>query len=317
MTSGTHPREPVPEETDPDKAAETVVGKRGRPGPAEEVWETQNIHARPAPSDAASRPRLKGRDADLERIDQALSVAEEIVLQYTPGAVNHEAKSERGDPVTAADHAVDEALRDLLPTRGEAWLSEETADRLSRVSYHRVWVVDPLDGTQEFVDGIPEWCISIGLVEGGRAVAGGILNPVTGERFLGSLETGVTLDGAAVEVSGRKTLDGASVLASRSEVGRGEWERFDEAPFAVVPCGSVAYKLARVAAGMADATWTLVPKNEWDVVAGAALVGAAGGCVLHADGSEPRFNQADTLLPDLLAGPEVLIRAFIREHASC
>lgn len=319
MTSGSHPREPVAEEADPEKVAETVPGKSARTGGAERVWETQNIHARPEPSDVASRPRLAGREEDLGRIEEALTLAREIVLEYTPGAIGHEAKSDRGDPVTAADHAVDEALREALPTRGEAWLSEETADRLSRVSYHRVWVVDPLDGTREFVEGIPEWCISIGLVEGGIAVAGGVLNPATGERIVGSIETGVTLNDRPAQLSGRATLEGANVLASRSEVKRGEWERFEDAPFEVVPCGSVAYKLARVAVGTADATWTLVPKNEWDVVAGAALVRAAGGVVVHADGTEPAFNRADTLLPNLLAGPEALIREFREaylEHAS-
>jgi myo-inositol-1(or 4)-monophosphatase len=68
--------------------------------------------------------------------------------------------------------------------------------------------------------------------------------------------------------------------------------------------GSVAYKLARVAAGLADATWTLVPKNEWDVAAGAALVMAGGGSVRTLDGSEPVFNRRDTKLSGILAfGP--------------
>lgn len=272
-----------------------------------------NIHPRPDPADV-SRPDLAGRSADLARIRRALQLARRVVRPYTPGRVGWEEKSERGDPVTAADRAVDQALRRTLPTRGEGWLSEETHDNLTRLAIHRVWVVDPLDGTREFVDGIPEWCISVGLVEGGVPVAGGILNPSTGERIVGSLETGVTVNGESATVTGRKGLSGATVLASRSEVGRGEWERFEDAPFEVVPCGSVAYKLARVAAGLADATWTLVPKNEWDVAAGVALVRAAGGTVLHADGSEPAFNQGDPLLPNLLAGSEALIDRFRSEY---
>jgi myo-inositol-1(or 4)-monophosphatase len=100
------------------------------------------------------------------------------------------------------------------------------------------------------------------------------------------------------------------VLASRSEVRRGEWERFADADFTVRPCGSVAYKLGLVAAGLADATWTLVPKNEWDVAAGAALVLAAGGAVMHADGRPARFNRRSPALPDFLAGPPALIADF-------
>src|SRR5690606_19094746 len=129
--------------------------------------------------------------------------------------------------------------------------------------------VDPIDGTQEFVQGIPEWCVSIGLVEDGVPVAGGILNPATGEAVIGGAGHGVTLNGRAARVSARPTLEGAVVLASRSETNRGEWNRFAEAPFVVRPCGSVAYKLGLVAAGVADLTWTLVPKSEWDVAGGA------------------------------------------------
>jgi len=262
---------------------------------------------------ARDRDAAGDRRRDLERIRAALDAAAEAVRPFTPGEVEWEEKSERGDPVTAADEAADEILRTTLPEPGEGWLSEETRDDGSRLEAHRVWVVDPLDGTREFVQGIPEWCISVGLVEEGVPVAGGILNPATDELVLGAVGAGVTLNGEPAGLSGRASVEGATVLASRSEVGRGEWERFRGMGFEVVPCGSVAYKLGRVAAGRADATWTLVPKNEWDVAAGAALVRAAGGLVCHADGSEPSFNRADTKLPNLLAGPERLMRAFLEE----
>ena len=245
--------------------------------------------------------------ADVARIEKALGAAAEALLPFTPGSVAHVLK-ERGDPLTEADLAVDEILRRTLPRPGEGWLSEETSDDQERLSRARVWVVDPIDGTREFIDGIPEWCVSIGLVEGGIAVAGGILNPASGETVLGGVGLGVTLNGeAAPERPRQQGLEGALVLASRSETGRGEWERYADAPFAVRPCGSVAYKLALVAAGVADATWTLSPKNEWDVAAGAALVRAAGGAVLHADGSEPKFNRPDPGLRDFLAGPPLLL----------
>lgn len=270
------------------------------------------FRSRPEPPEL-SRPALKDRRADVERIRSALRLAARVLRPYRAGSVGYDEK-EAGDPVTAADHALDAALREALPRRGEAWLSEETRDNLSRVSVHRAWIVDPLDGTREFVAGIPEWCVSIGLVEGGVPVAGGILNPDTGERVIGSLETGVTLNGEPVRVTDRRTLEGATVLASRSEISRGEWDRWEDAPFEVVPSGSVAYKLACVAAGLADATWTLVPKNEWDVAGGVALVRAAGGVAMHSDGSEPAFNRPDTKLPNLLAGPERLIRTLREKY---
>jgi myo-inositol-1(or 4)-monophosphatase len=72
----------------------------------------------------------------------------------------------------------------------------------------------------------------------------------------------------------------------------------------------VAYKMAMVAAGRVDGTWTLVPKSEWDVAAGTALIRAAGGAVIHSDGSEPRFNQARPKYPNLLASSGPLLREF-------
>lgn len=255
------------------------------------------------------------RPSDLRRIESALRAAAEVVGRYTAGSVEWEEKedSERWDPVTEADHAMDALLKEELPREGEGWLSEETADDRERLSYRRVWIVDPLDGTREFVEGFPEWCISIGLVEDGEPVAGGILNPTTDQLVLGSVETGVTLNGEPVTPEPSDRLEGAVVLASRSEVKRGEWKRYEGASFHVKPCGSVAYKLALVAAGLADATWTLVPKNEWDVAAGAALVRAAGATVIHEDGSRPTFNRPDPLLPDFLAGSEELLAEFRRE----
>lgn len=250
--------------------------------------------------------------AVLDRILAALEAAREVADRYTPGSVAWEQKDgdDRWDPVTEADEALDRLLKARLLEPGEGWLSEETVDDPSRLDATRVWVVDPLDGTREFIQGIPEWCISVALVEEGVPVAGGILNPASDELILGAEGLGVTLNGRPVTATGRTGLDGAVVLASRSEVKRGEWERFSDAPFEVRPCGSVAYKLGLVGAGKADATWTLVPKHEWDVAAGAALVRASGGVVLHADGTEPRFNQRDPKLPNFLAGPRELLKAF-------
>jgi myo-inositol-1(or 4)-monophosphatase len=252
---------------------------------------------------------MSSRGQDLDRIRAALEAAGRALRPFTAGDIAFETKEVRGDPVTEADLAVDRVLRERLPRDGEGWLSEETRDDERRLGCSRVWVVDPLDGTREFVEGIPEWCVSVGLLEDGEPVAGGILNPATGELVLGSVETGI-IEGADGTASWSEALRGARVLASRSEVRRGEWDVFRGAPFETVPCGSVAYKLGLVAACKADATWTLVPKHEWDVVAGVALVRSAGLAVTHADGTAPRFNQPHPHLPDLLAGPAALLHEF-------
>lgn len=242
----------------------------------------------------------------LERIQEALNAAARALSPFAPAAVKADQKASGRGPVTEADRAANKVLREVLIRDGEGWLSEESVDDLERLRKRRVWVVDPLDGTLEFVAGIPEWCVSVAMVEDGRAVAGGISNPATGEIFLGSLEVGLRYNGKPAHASQRSSLEGAVVLASRSEVKRGEWERFRGGPFAVRPVGSVAYKLALVAAGLADATWTLSPKNEWDIAAGVALVEAAGGFAKRLSNSPPTFNNPSTLLPGFVAcGPRL------------
>ncbi len=252
----------------------------------------------------------------LERIHSALEAGRAILNRFTPGAIETEYKIGH-DPVTEADRAVDTALRHELLREGEGWLSEETVDDFTRLDKTRVWVVDPLDGTREFVQGIPEFCISIAMVEKGRPVAGGICNPATDELIIGSLETGVTYNGKTAQPSQRETIDGALILASRSELKRGEWNQFQNSSATIKPMGSVAYKLGLVAAGRADITFTLTPKNEWDVAAGAALVAASGGYVRTLDNHALTCNHKNPLLTGLIAcGPKLKtpLLAMLREH---
>ena len=248
--------------------------------------------------------QLATRATDLARINEALDAAGAVLADFTTGAIESITKA-GGDPLTAADLAVDRLLRRLLPERGDGWLSEETADSSERLGKKRVWIVDPIDGTREFVDGIPEWCVSIGLIEDGRPVAGGVHNPASGERITGAVGAGIQYRGDAAR-SGATGLAGAKVGASRSEMRRGEWDCFAESGFCVIPLGSVAYKLALVAAGRLDATWTLVPKNEWDLAAGAALLAAADGWAVLSDGNVATWNKPDPLVPGFIAATSAL-----------
>lgn len=252
----------------------------------------------------------------LERIQAALEASRAVFARFTPGAIETEYKIGH-DPVTEADRALDAVLRKELLRDGEGWLSEESVDDPVRLEHARVWVVDPLDGTREFVKGIPEFCVSIGFVENGRPVAGGIHNPATDESFVGSIDSSVTYNGKPSQPSQRRSLADALVLASRSEVKRGEWKRFENAAFKIRPMGSVAYKLALVAAGLADATFTLTPKNEWDVAAGAALVLSAGGFVSTLENGPLCCNNRNPLLSGLLASGPYLrdeLLAQVAEH---
>jgi myo-inositol-1(or 4)-monophosphatase len=252
----------------------------------------------------------------LERIHFALDAARQIFARFTLGAIGAEYKAGH-DPVTEADKAVDAVLRQELLRDDEGWLSEESVDNLSRLEKKRVWIVDPLDGTREFVAGIPEFCVSVAMVEDGIPMAGGICNPATNEVFLGSLDSGVTYNGKPARASQQSSLEGAIVLASRSETKRGEWKRFQKTAINIRPMGSVAYKLALVAAGLADATFTLTPKHEWDIAGGAALVASAGGFVSTLQNSALRCNNKSPLLSGLVAcGPAMRdeLLALVSDH---
>ena len=241
----------------------------------------------------------------LKRIEAALDGARVIFGRFRLGAIEAEYKIAH-DPVIDADRAIDEVLRQNLLRGGEGWLCQESVDDESRLSKSRVWIVDPLNGTREFAAGIPEFCVSIGFVENGLPVAGGIYNPATDEIMLGAIDSGVWYNGKPARCSRRTDLQGSLALASRSEVERGEWGKFQGGPLEIRAMGSFAYRLGLVAVGRADLTLTLTPKHEWDVAAGAALLLSAGGIVTTPDHVELRCNQKHALVPGLIGcGPNL------------
>ncbi len=235
-----------------------------------------------------------------------------IVKRYYEKPIEQVAKSDKGagredNWLTQADSESDDLLKarllDAFPDYG--WLSEETADSGERLSKERVWIVDPLDGTREFTLRVPEFCVCVALVENGRPVVGVEYNPATNRLYSAALGAGTTLDGAPVRVSRTEHMALAQVLASRSEDKRGEWDPFKEYCH-VVLTGSVAYKLAEISVGNGDATFTLTPKNEWDICAGTILVEEAGGKVTGLDGEPLVFNQRSPLRPGMIASNRVL-----------
>jgi len=201
-----------------------------------------------------------------------------------------------------------EHLAALLPEAG--WLSEETADNPDRLGSRLVWIVDPVDGTKEFVMGLPEFTISVALVEEGLPILAVVYNPPTGELYHARRGGGTYLNGKMMSVTQRQELSGAAVDASRSERNRGEFAPFEDL-LNLRTMGSIAYKLARVAAGQVDATWSRGPKNEWDICAGALLVHEAGGYCVDLDGRPFRFNQPFPKVNGIIATNERLFAPIV------
>jgi myo-inositol-1(or 4)-monophosphatase len=213
----------------------------------------------------------------------------------------------KDNPVTQADLEADRAIKRMLhdPFPEYGWLSEETADSADRLTRRRVWIVDPLDGTKEFIKGVPEFCVAIALIEDGAPILGVTYNPIRREMFWGARGLGCHLNTRPVRVSRTRMLHRAKVLASRSEAARGEWQVF-HGRLLVSPTGSVAYKLALVAAGKGDATFTRSPKSEWDIASGAALVALAGGTITDIRGRKLSFNNRNVKLEGLIADNTLL-----------
>jgi myo-inositol-1(or 4)-monophosphatase len=250
---------------------------------------------------------------ELALAKKAARVAGEILRGYWKREGLEVGSKGHDNPVTQADLEADAALKKLLrdPFPDYGWLSEETVDNDDRLKCRRVWIVDPLDGTKEFITGVPEFAVAIALIEDGVPVLGVTYNPIKREMYWGGRGVGCYLNTRRVRVTRTRMLARATVLASRSETKRGEWQVF-EGTMKVSPTGSVAYKLAVVAGGKADATFTRSPKSEWDIASGAALVQAAGGTITDIRGRALRFNRRDVKLEGLIADNGILHAALMK-----
>ena len=200
------------------------------------------------------------------------------------------------NPVTEADIACNEILREgltkALPHAG--WLSEESADDPTRLDRQMVWIVDPIDGTREYVEGIDEFAISVALSIHGEPRLAVVYNPARDQMLQAMAGRGCRLNRKPVRARPRRQLQGSKLLASRSEAARGEFLPF-AIQFDIEEVGSTAYKLARIAAGTGHAYFTRTHRNEWDIAAGVLLCREAGAIVTDLDGNAHRFNRPDPL----------------------
>ncbi len=192
-----------------------------------------------------------------------------------------------GHPVCDIDLEVDAFLRERLsaldPEAG--WLSEETLDASDRIERRRVWVVDPIDGTRDYLRGRPGWCVSVALVEDRVPVLGVLDAPARAEHFRAARGGGAWRNGASIRASGRTELVGARVPADKLPPE-------DRDLVAVEKPNSIALRIAMVAAGEADLVATLRWGFEWDIAAAALIADEAGATVAGVLGQPLAFNPA-------------------------
>ena len=232
---------------------------------------------------------------ELDTVISVVRQAGEAIIRIAEEQYKIAEKAADKDVLTVADLEADRILREALTVEfpDYGWLSEETKGQKAQLEHERVWIVDPLDGTREFVMKNPEFVVSVALVEAGVPILGVIYNPSTDELFETVVGKGVKLNGRAVSLS-HKPGDKAVVEVSRSDIAKGIFAGFSDS-VELRPCGSIAYKLARLSAGMADSVISLTPKNEWDIAAGVVLVKEAGGIVRDKSDNEFVFNRGQLL----------------------
>lgn len=245
-------------------------------------------------------------------LEPELAVACRLACEAGAALIRHRgseavARAARHGRVTTADLIADTIVRDGLAEAfpSDAVHSEQAADSASRLEAPRVWIVDPLDSKTNYVQGGDEFSVSIGLAVNGRATLGVVFNPARDELIAGSLSRGVRLNGRPTH-----TTRAAQLRSARLTVGRKSWQHDPHGVargLVLIPLAGMAYKLARVAAGIDDGVLSIKRRDDWGTCAGVALVHAAGGRVTLLDGSPIAFNRAEPVHPFgmLAAGPKL------------
>lgn len=250
---------------------------------------------------------------ELKSAIDAAREAGSIIMQYYKSKYEIRDKSYH-NPVTTADNAADKYLRETLtkeyPNYG--WLSEETVDSAERLQNSRTWVVDPLDGTKEFIEGVPHFVVSIALVDDGEPVIGVLYNPASKELFSATRGMGAFLDGKKISCSTLLNFKEMVILNSRSETRNGLWKPYSNDFKEQRAIGSVAYKLGLTSAAKADVFASLRPKNEWDVCAGHCIIREAGGEMATLYGNPITYNNEKTLItPGIIAAHKNILASTV------
>lgn len=226
-------------------------------------------------------------EADLEIIRDAAAEAAGIAMRF----FRHDPEvwlKAGSSPVSEADMAVDAFLKKALlgPRPDYGWLSEETADERAAEPRARTFVVDPIDGTRAFIEGKNTWCVSIGVVENGRPVAGVLHCPALGEVITAREGAGARQDGRSLAVRepvGPLRVAGPGQFVSRLPTSHG----VPVVGHSYVP--SLAYRVAMVARGDIDGTFVKPNSHDWDLAAADLILAEAGGRIVRADGASLRY----------------------------
>jgi myo-inositol-1(or 4)-monophosphatase len=235
---------------------------------------------------------LPANEVDLQRqaarLQASVREAGALALSMFKTPLKNWTKGEAQSPVSDADIAVDNLLREQLADDSIAWLSEESVDDPVRLEARYVWIVDPIDGTRAYIAGLPDWSVSAALIENGRPVAACLFAPVSEEFFVAVAGAGATRNGAIIAVSPGSDLAQARVAGPRKLLDR---LQAVSPPFTVMPrTHSLALRIARVAEGTFEAAFAGGNSHDWDLAAADLLVHEAGGALTPFGGGTVTYN---------------------------
>lgn len=239
---------------------------------------------------------------DLELMVEASRMAADIGMSHFRKDPEVWYKNEGRSPVSEADIAIDKLLKKVLLTARPdyGWLSEELEDTGHRLGDRRVFIVDPIDGTRAYVGGRSDWCVSVGLVEDGKAVAGVLVAPARGEVWRAHLGGGAFLNDDRLLATDPGSEDRLRVAVP--DVVIGEMRRGAEAGLNKVAGGpSLALRLAAVAQGELDGVFVRPQASEWDLAAVDVMLAETGHVLVDRAGRRMLYNQPDPSRGLLLA----------------
>jgi myo-inositol-1(or 4)-monophosphatase len=244
-----------------------------------------------------------------ERLASAVREAGEFALGKFRSPLKNWTKGD-SSPVSEMDIAANDLLQARLcgPSGNIGWLSEENEDDPRRLQERRLWIVDPIDGTRSYIAGLPDWSVSVAMVEDGRPILAAVFAPVENEMFLAAAGRGATLNGSPIAVTDGG-IDSARIAATAGYLR--SLQAADNRLVALPRIHSLALRFARVAQGAIDAAFAAGNAHDWDLAAADLLVHEAGGKLTTFAGQAVIYNKPEPRHPPLIAAGPQRHAAFI------
>lgn len=253
-------------------------------------------------------------NAMFDQLKQTITRAGELALKYFGEDVKIDIKAD-GSQVSAADYAVNTLLQSELTSLDTSigWLSEESPLDQYRLESQRTWIIDPIDGTRGFLENQPDWTIVAALVENGRPILAAVYNPVKSELYMAQKNKGAFLNDRPIQTNQLSDILSAHIISSKGHFNR----TFTEAPQPAKRTwkSSMAYRIALIASGAADATISLTPKNDWDIAAAHLILEEAGGKLATHTGSPLIYNKEDIRHKSVVGASGELYNSIIERTA--